>query len=51
MDLDNGTKARQRASEWLLSAGLRPTRTVRVGAPDSGYPILGDAPGSYVFQA
>ena len=26
MDIDHGTDPRQRASEWLLSAGLRPTR-------------------------
>ena len=35
---------------WLSDHSGVPTRPPAMGAPDAGYPLLGDAPGTYVMQ-
>jgi polyhydroxyalkanoate synthase len=37
-------------SAWLESKSGIPAPLPQMGAPQAGYPALGDAPGSYVFQ-
>ncbi len=37
-------------SAWLRSRSGVPAAAPRMGAPQAGYPALGDAPGTYVFQ-
>ncbi|HML06959.1 MAG TPA: alpha/beta fold hydrolase [Xanthobacteraceae bacterium] len=35
---------------WLKERSGAPTTLPPIGAPRAGYPVLGDAPGSYVFE-
>jgi polyhydroxyalkanoate synthase subunit PhaC len=37
-------------SAWLKSKSGVPAGVPQIGAPKAGYPMLGDAPGTYVFQ-
>jgi polyhydroxyalkanoate synthase len=37
--------------QWLARHSSAPTAPPATGAPHAGYPILGDAPGSYVLQS
>jgi polyhydroxyalkanoate synthase len=35
---------------WLQARSAAPVAPPAIGAPDSGYPVLGDAPGEYVCE-
>jgi poly[(R)-3-hydroxyalkanoate] polymerase subunit PhaC len=35
---------------WLSERSGAPTVSQTMGAPHAGYPVVGEAPGSYVFQ-